>query len=457
MAIVYLIAGLGLGDEGKGSVTDHLTRLYGAHTVVRYNGGAQCAHNVVTEDGRHHTFHQFGSGTFAGARTHLSRHMLLNPVTMLSEGFQLHRAGLRSPHSLVTVERGALVTNPFQIVTNRLREIARSGGRHGSCGLGIGETMADHEDYGLSLFAGDLDNPDVARAKLIRSQEHKREQMAELVASIPHVPGDKGEPSDVEHNWEVLTDPTMVDWCLTRFTEFARRVQLVDEDYLQGILDGPGTVLFEGAQGVLLDQAVGFFPYVTRSDITYGNALDLLQGRPATRLGLVRTYATRHGAGPFVTEDTTLTYPEKHNGYGPWQQGWRRGHFDLVATRYAIEAIGGVDGIVVTHLDYLPGPQKVCTAYSPEVDLSVPTSIPEQERITEALLRTEPRYETMELLPELAKLAPIAHMSYGPTAEDKVTHGRHQRRETPPRHRAEPRGGRAPGRGRSVRPLPLHV
>ena len=75
-----LIADLGFGDSGKGTTVDHLARREGASAVVRYNGGAQAAHNVVTEEGLHHTFAQFGSGTFAGAKTHLSRCMMINPL-----------------------------------------------------------------------------------------------------------------------------------------------------------------------------------------------------------------------------------------------------------------------------------------------------------------------------------------------------------------------------------------
>ena len=82
-----LIADLSYGDAGKGSIVDYLTRLHQAHTVVRYNGGAQAAHNVVDNDGRHHTFAQFGSGMFTpGVRTHFSRFMLLNPLSMLKRG-----------------------------------------------------------------------------------------------------------------------------------------------------------------------------------------------------------------------------------------------------------------------------------------------------------------------------------------------------------------------------------
>lgn len=82
----YILAGLGYGDEGKGAWTDFLARTEPVHTVVRFNGGAQAGHNVITPDGRHHTFAQFGSGTFVrGVNTHLSRFMLVNPLRSAEE------------------------------------------------------------------------------------------------------------------------------------------------------------------------------------------------------------------------------------------------------------------------------------------------------------------------------------------------------------------------------------
>src|SRR5215210_5965423 len=90
-----LIADLGYGGAGKGSIVDYLTRTTGAHTVIRYNGGAQAAHNVITPDGRHHTFAQFGSGTFVpGTRTHLSRYMLVDLLALLAEAEHLRAVGV---------------------------------------------------------------------------------------------------------------------------------------------------------------------------------------------------------------------------------------------------------------------------------------------------------------------------------------------------------------------------
>src|SRR3989344_7713548 len=91
----FLVAGLGFGDEGKGTTVDFLTRKYNAHTVIRYNGGAQAGHNVITKDGRQHVFSQFGSGTFIPeVKTYLSRFMVVNPITMVTEEEHLRKLGI---------------------------------------------------------------------------------------------------------------------------------------------------------------------------------------------------------------------------------------------------------------------------------------------------------------------------------------------------------------------------
>lgn len=411
MANVFIVVGLMYGDEGKGSVVDYLSREHHASVVVKHSGGAQAAHNVVEFGGRHHTFSQFGSGTFAGAQTHLSKHMLVNPVFLRDETRHLRDIGVSNPYRLLTVHREALITNPFQVAANRLREIHRSKGRHGSCGMGIGETVADFIALGDGLRAGDLTDPNIIRAKLTQSQEFKQQQIGPLLDGLPWT-------EDLDREWDVLTRNfgLLVDFYL----DFAKRITLVGDEFLEGLLRTDKTIIFEGSQGVLLDQSLGWFPYVTRSTTTYANALDLLKGHPATRLGVVRSYATRHGAGPFVTENALLGHPEFHNGWGRWQNKFRQGHFDFVALDYALRAIGGVDGVVLTHLDRVQGPQKVCVAYEPKVDLTLPETIPEQMRITEALGRTSPQYQMVDdLVKEIEKRAPVVLISDGPTAEDK--------------------------------------
>ena len=106
MAQVLLLAGLGFGDEGKGTCTDWLVREHKSQLVVRYNGGSQAAHNVVDGD-KHHTFAQFGSGTLAGAKTYLSRFMLVEPLSLMREASALRDLGMWEPLSMMYVDRKA--------------------------------------------------------------------------------------------------------------------------------------------------------------------------------------------------------------------------------------------------------------------------------------------------------------------------------------------------------------
>ena len=377
----YIVCGLGFGDEGKGSVVDYLCRPRRpdpARTVIRFNGGAQAAHNVLAADGRHHTFAQFGSGSFApGVRTHLSRFVLVDPLALAAEAGHLASAGVPDALDRLTVDRDALLVTPYHQAANRAREAARGQDRHGSCGMGIGETAR----YALA-WPGDAPRvADCAAPRMLaRSLGRLRDRLRDEL-------GPFGGPS--------------VDLLCDAYRAFADRVPLVDGGYLRRLLNA-GPAVFEGAQGVLLDEWRGFHPYTTWSTTTFANAETLLAeaGETAVRLGVVRCYLTRHGPGPFVTEDPTLEFPEPHNGTGTWQGAFRTGHPDAVALRYAAEVAGGVDGVALTHLDVAARHQlRLCRAYQadgrlmsriepgPEHDLSW------QERLTDRLLAARPVYQ----------------------------------------------------------------
>ncbi len=444
-----LVTDLGYGDAGKGSIVDTLTRRYQAHTVVRYNGGAQAAHNVVTPDGRHHTFAQFGSGTLIpGTRTHLSRFMLVNPISMLSEEQHLQALGVSGVLSLTSIDRDALIITPFHQVANRMREIARDSSRHGSCGMGIGETMADSLDYSRQMLrAGDLADRAAAVKKLRFFRDLKRNQLHDVLAALP-------DTESVRRERALFDDPRVIEDCADVYSYFASLVNIVDCCYLGYLLNEPGTVIFEGAQGVLLDEWYGFHPYTTWSTTTLQNAESLLHEQhydgDITRLGLLRAYSTRHGAGPFVTEDAALTatIPDMHNQMNDWQREFRVGVLDLVATRYAIEVAGQIDALAVTNLDrFAELPEwKVCDRYQyrgslPDLDtyftrdgdvitgikVKPAPDLDHQEGLTQRLWECSPVYETVDSQNENSYLTlleerlgrPVTITSAGPTADDK--------------------------------------
>lgn len=355
-----IVVDLGFGDAGKGTVVDWLCSRgpEPVDTVVRFNGGAQAAHNVVTEDGRHHRFAQFGSGTFTpGVRTHLSRFMLVEPLALAEEAAHLAALGVADALDRLTVDGDALLTTPYHRGANQARERRRGKDRHGSCGVGIGETVAYHlARPGEAPRVADCRSAARLRRRLAGVRDHVLAEFPELADNVPEL-----------------------DACADAFLAFGERVRIVDGSYLAGRLR-TGNVVFEGAQGVLLDETWGFHPYTTWSTTTFGGAETLLaeaglSAGGAFRLGVLRTYATRHGPGPFVTEDPALTadLPDPHNGTGPWQGAFRVGHFDAVAARYAIDVCGGVDGLALTHLDvaYTRQDLRVCGMYSmgcPTVD-----------------------------------------------------------------------------------------
>jgi adenylosuccinate synthase len=374
-----LVVDLGYGDAGKGAVVDTLCGTGEVSAVVRFNGGPQAAHNVVTPQGRHHTFAQFGSGTLRGVPTHLSRLTLVDPLALAAEADHLRALGVPDPYALLTVDRRALLVTPYHAAANRLREQARGAARHGSCGMGVGESaryaLAHPED---APAVGDC----TSRPRLLRRLRLLRDRLAdELGVPLPAPPPEA---------------------CADAFAAFARAVTLTGESALHRLVR-QGPLVFEGAQGVLLDEWHGFHPYTTWSTTTFANAETLLAeaGAPdgARRLGVVRTYTTRHGPGPLVTEDPELTaaLPEPHNGHGRWQGAFRIGHFDAVAHAYAAEAAGGVDALAVTHLD-APGraPLRICRGYGIDgalVERLVPggeRDLVGQAELTGRLLRATP-------------------------------------------------------------------
>lgn len=447
------LAGLGYGDEGKGTMIDALARFHDSKLVVRYNGGAQAGHNVVLPDGRHHCFSQFGAATFAGASTHLSRFMLVNPVTLLAEARHLSSIGIPDPFTAVTADAEALVTTPFHMAANRIRELERSGGRHGSCGMGIGETMSDFIHGGVVIRVADLQDPDKLHKLLKQQQEAKLAQVqksyerASLMAAVH-----SAQPTNhLQTEMDLLTNPKTIDRVLTACAAFTDKVRIVDGAWLQKEFTKHEVVLFEGAQGVLLDQTFGFQPHTTWTDITFKNAATLTPSDvEVTRLGVIRSFMTRHGAGPLVTEATRPAWTEKdHNVTNTWQQSFRAGFLDLVAVQYAVEVLGGIDGLTMTHLDVPlepwvdhyrptvgdrdPDPELFQTAgtWVQKIKVSSTTNFARQERVTRELQRLKPVMGFEDLTDDRMLYAKsfaqdlgtkLVATSHGPTYDGKLFH-----------------------------------
>ncbi len=369
-ARALIVAGLSYGDEGKGATVDALVRKHNSSLVVRYNGGAQAAHHV--HDGwRSHCFSQYGAGAFAGASTYLSKYMLVDPGALLQE--TLHLVGpcqVRDVQSKLYIDREALVVTRFHKAANRLIEAHRVPS-HGSTGMGIGETIEYANEFGEdALRVKDLQSETAIRRKLPMLQGRLLDKIQRLLAF--------GKP-ETDPEWEILTKNLHNNAVVGTYQSaewLKKNTKIVSEDWWKKRLAAAEdeTIVFEGAQGILLDQTFGFQPHTTWSNTTFDNAEALLGNGEfrgeVRRVGVTRSYMTRHGAGPLVTEQTELDVLSEgdDNTTGPWQGRFRSGGLDLVALRYAVDVAGGIHDLAVNHLDRLLVNKQapVCLAYYEE-------------------------------------------------------------------------------------------
>lgn len=352
-----VVVGAGFGDEGKGLMTDYFARALGRGTLVaRFNGGAQAGHTVVDDAGNRHVFSHVGAGTLAGADTLLTRHFIANPMVFGREHGALARLGVRPR---VCIDPRALVTTPYDMLLNEMVETSRGAGRHGSVGLGINETVTRSEtaDFHLSIGTA-LRDPAAARAALERILH---EWVPRRVATL-------GIEAEYERRKAIIASGTLTENWLLVLGEFLRDVQVrADVD----VLRAHERVVFEGAQGLALDQARGTFPYVTRSNTGVGNVVELMNELPAAELAVTyvtRGYTTRHGAGPLDGELDGKPFPGVYdltNVPHDFQGRLRYALLDVDALHRRItddfadaalleRTLGTRMGVAVTCLDQLP-------------------------------------------------------------------------------------------------------
>lgn len=395
-----VVSGLGFGDEGKGTIVDALARRLGPADVIRYNGGPQAGHNVVDQDGRWHCFAQLGAGSFNGdSRTILGPKMLVELENLEVEMDALAEKGVTDIADRMTIDPGCLLITPMQKFVGRMREISRGKAPHGSCGQGVGETVNDAY-LGNALTVGDIrfERPEGLR-KLKHLSELKREEAITLWNATPL--------DAMRETFRLLINRSNAE----ELYRIYRRILGVADEFVkeakQGVYDSAvrgRTLIFEGAQGALLDRQRGFQPYVTKSDTTGRNAIDLLQASNLMhlpfKLGVLRAYGHRHGAGPFMTEDESmrLRFDDRLNRQNLWQGKFRVGWLDLPALRYGIRMNGGVNGLAVTGLDRLNGLEKIrlCASYD-DAEGSGVVDFPSDGRpLTEWITRCRP-HEWIEL------------------------------------------------------------
>jgi len=366
------VLGLQWGDEGKGKITHLLARE--APMVVRFNGGPNAGHTVIDRGVKFGT-HLIPAGAFYPGSTNVLAGGMVIDFGVLRGEVETIAEHLGSSPRLLIAENAHLIL-PYHRI---LEEVEGSGTRFGTTRRGIAPAYRDKAAH-VGIRAGDLLRPAVLR-----------ERLRWRIDGLKRIWTDRD---------EILSLST--DRLAEELLETA--APLLDSigdatGAIRDALDRGEAVLFEGAQGALLDVDHGTYPYVTSSSTTFaglGNSIGIPTPAVANRWGVVKAYTTRVGEGPFPTEirdDTGERLREQGGEYGvttgrPRRCGW----LDLVSLRHAV-AVNGANGLAVTKLDVLTGLDelRVCRAY--RIDGRKTDRFPLS---ADELERCEPIYESVD-------------------------------------------------------------
>ena len=343
-----VVIGTQWGDEGKGKVVDLLTDR--AHAVTRFQGGHNAGHTLVI-DGKQTVLHLIPSGILRDkVRCLVGNGVVLSPEALLEELDMLEKSGVPARERLSISESCPLIL-PYHIALDHAREVARGKKAIGTTGRGIGPAYEDKVSRrGIRL--GELTDP-----------EHFKERLREVMEY---------------HNFalENYFKSDAVDYHKVLDQALAQREQLIGlVDDIPGMLHSMRragkNILFEGAQGALLDIDHGTYPYVTSSNTTAGGAASGSGVGPRDLdyiLGIVKAYTTRVGAGPFPTElfdnDGDHLGTKGHEFGATTGRKRRCGWLDTVALKRSLD-INSVTGLCITKLDVLDGLEtlKICVSY----------------------------------------------------------------------------------------------
>ena len=371
------VIGLQWGDEAKGKLVDLLTE--GQDFVVRYQGGANAGHTVVIGDDVY-KLHHVPSGILNEDVVNLiGPGVVINPPTILQEITMLAGRGIDVSNRMKLSQR-AHVVMPWHILEDEIwNRLVEGADNIGTTLRGIGPCYRDKVGRSFAIRMGELTQPDLA---------DRIRRIAQVKVAM--LSGIDGQPVELD-----------ADKIISEYEEYAIRLKPLVADTTRILLDAVDDdkkILFEGAQGSLLDVDHGTFPFVTSSNSS-GVGVSTGSGVPGnwikTKIGVCKSYSTRVGGGPFPTEladETGQHIRDMGNEYGTTTGRPRRcGWFDAVAARYT-RRLGGVTSVALTMLDVLSELEqiKVCTHY--ELDGATIDHFPGN---LDELRRVVPVYETI--------------------------------------------------------------
>jgi len=344
-----IVVGTQWGDEGKGKIVDLLTEF--AHVIVRFQGGSNAGHTVVI--GKNQLiFHQLPSGILhEHKRCVVGSGVVLDPVTLVEEIRELKGKGFFKNDDALFISEEAQIIMPYHKRIDVARERKRGANKIGTTGRGIGPAYEDKMSrMGIRLV--DLIEEETFREKLKRNLEDKNYYLINQL-------------QDEGFSFEAIYDQYKP--LGEKISCYMANTSLIINQEIEEGKD----ILFEGAQGALLDVDHGTYPYVTSSNTVAGSACvssGIGPGKIDRIMGVTKAYTTRVGGGPFPTElkDEVGDYlREKGGEYGATTGRPRRcGWFDAVVVKHATR-LNGLTDLAITKLDVLKGLKKIkiCTAY----------------------------------------------------------------------------------------------
>ena len=345
----YCVVGLQWGDEGKGKVVDILAEH--SDIVVRYSGGANAGHTVIVGDSRF-ALHLLPSGSIRPDTICVIATGVVVDPEVLIKGIETLAQSDISLDGRLLISENAHVVLDYHKKEDELREESLGKNKLGTTVRGIGPCYADKVGRSYTVRMGDLRDLDELKTKLQTIVEYKNKIFAAL------------------YNAGSINADEIFEKCKSYADRLLGFVTDTTEFLHKSIADGK-SILFEGAQGSLLDLDHGTFPFVTSSNSS-SLGMPAGCGVPAKLtdefIGVVKAYTTRVGEGPFPAEQDNETgqyIRDKGHEYGTTTGRPRRcGWFDAVAVSYAV-TIGAIDSVAMMHLDTLSGLKelKICTAY----------------------------------------------------------------------------------------------
>jgi len=326
-----VVLDLSFGDNGKGRVVDWLSGERKNPLVIRFNGGHQAGHHVI-HNKISHVFSNFGSGTLRGVPTYWSKHCTVDPEGLLKELGILIGKGI-DPE--IFISSHAPVTTPLDKEFNQNQELIT---KHGSVGVGFGTTIKREQDHYSFKFLDIFYEPILLyKIRMVEKYYNKKTDWKKFLGACEELRED--------------------------FYDYAVRLHIGTD-----IPDGFDSYIYESAQGLLLDQDLGFFPHVTRSNTGMKN-ISLPESAEPTVWIVTRAYQTRHGTGPMTNLDHynnefILENKYEQNKMHVWQGNFRKTVLDLSLLEYSfnIHKLKNVADrrLVITCVDNL---KKYCLTY----------------------------------------------------------------------------------------------